>query len=58
MNEIEIEYWHVLFIFKDGRTSEHFCESDEYDELVAPIANDDEVGLRKVEITVLENNKE
>jgi hypothetical protein len=52
----EEEFWHVTFTFKDGRISEHFCSADEYDELVAPIANEDEIGLKKVEIIVTENS--
>lgn len=52
----EEEFWFVRLTFKDGRVSEHFCSADEYDDKIASYSDEDDVGLRKIEIEVLENS--
>lgn len=50
----EEEFWFVTLEFKDGRVSEHFCSADEYDDEIANKADEDEVGIRKITIEVLD----
>lgn len=52
----EEEFWFVRLTFKDGRISEHFCSADEYDDSIGLKADKDEVGIRKIEIEVIDSS--
>ncbi len=48
------ELWFVILTFKDNSKRVYLCSPEEYEQHIAAKADEDQIGLRKVEIEVID----